>query len=64
MLNKEVKEMKDQKKIDFIKCLLYVLLFVLSFPAVIVYGAVMSPIRYFKYVSAEVHDKEPEKYYF
>lgn len=56
--------MKNQKQIDFINFLLYVLLFGLSLPAVIVYGAVMAPIRYFRYVSAEVHNKEPEKYYF
>lgn len=53
-----------QKLIDLGGFMLFLLMFIIALPFFIIYGAIKTPIRYFRYVSAKVHDKKPNKYYF
>lgn len=53
------------KKIDwdyiFGFCL-FIGLFIVLLPLLMISGAILRPVRYFKHVTAKVHDKEPNKY--
>jgi len=53
------------KKIDwdyiFGFCL-FIGLFIVLLPIMMISGAILRPVRYFKYVVAKVQDKEPKKY--
>lgn len=53
-----------QKLIDFCGFMLFILMFIIALPVICAYGAIKTPIRYFRYVSAKVHDRKPNKYYF
>ena len=41
---------------------LFIGLFIVVLPLLMLSGAILRPVRYFKYVVAKVHDKEPKKY--
>lgn len=53
------------KKIDwdyiFGFCL-FIGLFIVLLPLLMISGAILRPVRYFKHVVAKVQDKEPKKY--
>lgn len=51
------------KIVDTLGFLLFLLLFILFLPVMMIIGAINTPIRYFKYVSCKVHNKKPKSYW-
>ena len=47
-----------QKLSDLLGYLLFLGLFILLIPVLMVSGAIQKPIRYYKYVSSQVHNKK------
>lgn len=44
--------------------ILFILIFLGLLPLLMIYGAFITPLRYFLYVVAKVHDKKAKEYYF
>ena len=52
------------KLIDIFGYIAFLLLFILLIPILVISGAILRPIRYYKYVSANVHDKKAKEYWY
>lgn len=52
------------KLLDIFGYIAFLLLFILLIPVLALSGAILRPIRYYKYVSANVHDKKAKEYYY
>lgn len=52
------------KILSIIDFMLFIGFFLLMLPLLMIQGAILTPIRYFKYVSAKVQDQEAKRYYF
>ena len=53
-----------QKLLDILGFSLFIGFFIVILPILIVTGAVARPIRFVKYVSAKVNNKEVKEYYY
>lgn len=53
-----------QKLIDLLGYLLFLLLFIIALPILMITGALVRPIRFYKSISANVHNKKRKEYYY
>ena len=52
------------KLLDILGFILFILFFILISPVLIVSGAILRPIRYFRYIKDKVDEKEPSKFWY
>ena len=52
------------KLLDILGFILFLLMFILMLPILIISGAILRPIRYFNYIKAQVNEREPNKFWY
>lgn len=52
------------KLLDLLGFILFLLFFTIMLPILIITGAILRPLRYFKYIKSKVNDEEPSKFWY
>ena len=52
------------KLLDILGFILFILFFIWMSPALIISGAILRPIRYFRYIKDKVDEREPSKFWY
>lgn len=52
------------KLLDVLDFILFLLMFIFMLPVLIVSGAILRPLRYFRYIKSKVDEKEPSKFWY
>lgn len=62
-INRKLKDKVNERSLNILGYLLFLSLFILSLPILILIGAIKCPIRFYKYVSCKVNNKKPDTYW-